>query len=224
MIQRMFGHTALSANFLILAGLCLFAYRDKYKNSFKKKIIWWTLLLLISATIHLYYIPMVVIIMFCTFIIEFIEDKKTYKKSIFTFIFACIIAIIAIYVLGGFTNGNYEKEGLNEYNINLNTFINPQGYSRFLKDLKTATYGEYEALGYLGFGILLMCFLWVIFIIIKYSQKKNMKITKNPNIIFGILCIFLGMLLAMRNKSKIWWTYTIWNTISKISIEDFRNI
>ena len=50
-LQRMFYHTALSANFLILASLCLWAYRDNYRQRPKRKIALWTLLLSISTLI-----------------------------------------------------------------------------------------------------------------------------------------------------------------------------
>lgn len=189
-LQRMFAHTGLSANFLILAGFCLFAYRNKYKDKPKKKIILWTLLLVVSTTIHLYYIPMIVIIMICTFISEFIEDKKTCKISIITFIVASICSILVIYIFGGFTNSStYSNGGLGYFNVNLNTFFNPQGYSSFLKDLNIATTGEYEAMGYLGLGILLMCFLSVFLIIQKYNKKEFIELVKRPNTIFVILCI-----------------------------------
>ena len=139
MLQRMFYHTALSANFLILAALCIWAYRENYKEKSKKKIILWTLLLSISTLIHIYYIPMIVIVMIASFISEFIENKKSYKVSIVTFMVSCIISILLICVLGASNVNSYYLDKLNTYNANLNTFLNPQGFSTVLQDFEVAT-------------------------------------------------------------------------------------
>ena len=138
-IQRMFWHTALSSHFLILAALCLFAYRETYKGKPIKKVVLWNLLLITSITIHLYFVPMILIIMLCTFIAEFLENRKTYASSILTFAIFLILAICTIYILGGNTSKNLAYSGIGYYNINLNTFFNPQGSSLFLKNLNIAT-------------------------------------------------------------------------------------
>ena len=150
LLQRMFWHTALSSHFLILASFCLFAYRETYKGKPAKKVLLWNLLLLISATIHLYFVPMIIIVMISCFISEYIENKKTYASSALTFAIFLILAIFMIYILGGMASSKLAYAGIDYYNINLNTFINPQGDSSILKELKTATPGEYEAIGYLG--------------------------------------------------------------------------
>lgn len=198
----MFGHTALAGNFLILIALCIWAYREKYKDNVKLKIILWTLILVLSASIHMYYVPMVVIIMISSFIVEFIENRKSLKWSIITFGISCIITLMVLYILGGFTNSTFESGGIDYFNANLDTFINPQGYSRFLSNLKTATDGEYEGVGYLGLGILLMCFFSICLVIQNYGKKDIIKILKNPNTIFVILCVGLGMLIAIGTSVK----------------------
>lgn len=199
----MFGHTALAGNFLILIALCLWAYREKYKDKLIKKIVYWTLLLMISASIHIYYVPMIVIIMFCTFISEFIEDKKTYISSIITFVIACMLTVLLIYLLGGFTNNTYEENGLGDYNANLNAFINPHGHSKFIKSIEFATEGEHEGFGYLGLGILLMCFLSIIVVIQNYKKEDYIKAIKNPNVIFVILSILIAMIVAIGTTVKL---------------------
>ena len=138
-LQRMFYHTALSANFLILASLCLWAYRDNYRQRPKRKIVLWTLLLSISTLIHIYYIPMIVIIMLSSFVSEFMEDKKSYKVSIITFIISCVSSILLICIIGASNVNSYYLDGLNIYNANLNTFFNPQGFSTVLQDFEVAT-------------------------------------------------------------------------------------
>ena len=150
LMQRMFWHTALSSHFLILAALCLFAYRDIYKKKPIKKVILWNTLLFCAVTIHLYFVPMLLIIMLSTFIAEYIENKKTYASSGLTIAVFLIITLFTILILGGTTSEKLAYSGLGYYNINLNTFFNPQGNSTFLKDLNIATLGEYEAIGYLG--------------------------------------------------------------------------
>ena len=149
----------------------------------------------------MYYIPMTIVIMVSTFIVEFIEDKKTYKTSIITFFVSCICSLLIIYILGGGAAKSFSDGGLSFFNINLNTFINPQGYSYFLKDLSIATPGENEAFGYLGMGMLLMCFLSIIIIIKNYTLREIIDIIKKPNAMFITLCIFFSVILAIRNFS-----------------------
>lgn len=200
----MFNHTALAANFLILAAFCLFAYRDKYQGKTKKKIVLWTTLLIGSIMIHSYYIPMIIIIMVCTFIAEFVENKKSYQSSIATFFISCVCGIACLFLLGGitFSKGTSGNE-LSDFNANLNALWNPQGYSNFLKDEKLATNGEYEAFGYLGFGILLMSFLAVVLLINHFEREKFLRLIKRPNSIFMILCALLAYFLAIGTSVKL---------------------
>lgn len=184
-------------------ALCLFAYRDKYKDKPMKKIIWWSSLLMLCVSIHLYYIPIVIIIMLAAFISEYIEDKKTWKISIVTFVISCILGVLLIYILGGLHNTNYTNDGTNYFNANLNIFINPQGYSTFLPRLAMATDGEFEAFGYLGFGIILMGIAGIILIFIKRNKQELKTRIKRPNTIAILICIILGMLLAMGSSVKL---------------------
>jgi len=184
-------------------ALCLFAYREMYKDKPSKKIILWSSLLMLCVSIHLYYVPIVIIIMLAAFISEYIENKKTWKISIITFVTSCILGILLIYLLGGFHNTTYTNDGTNYFNANLNIFINPQGYSTFLPRLAMATDGEFEAFGYLGFGIILMGIAGIILIFIKRDKQELKRIIKSPNTIAILICIFLGMLLAMGTSVKI---------------------
>lgn len=223
---RMFGHTALAGNFIILMAMCLWAYKEKYKNKPQKKIILWTLLLGLAATIHLYYVPMVVIIMLITFIVEFIEDKKTFKFSIITLIDACIFALLIIYLLGGFSSSNkFTNGGVGEFNINLNTFINPHGISNILQDMPNVTEGEWEGIGYLGLGIILMCFASIILLVQNTTKKDFLAMLKSNKCTFITLCILVSVIVAMsptiKANSHMIWTIPFPAFIMKI-LEIFR--
>ena len=139
LLQRMFWHSALCSHFIILAAFCLFAYREIYIGKAIKKILLWSILLICAITIHLYYVPMIFIIMISSFIAEFIDDRNTIKSSCITFIIFLILTLIVIWSLGGNTSKELVNSGIYSYNINLNTFFNPQGYSSILKDLDKAT-------------------------------------------------------------------------------------
>lgn len=139
LMQRMFWHTALSSHFLILAALCLFAYRDIYKEKPAKKILLWDTLLIISICIHLYFVPMILIVMLSCFIAEFLENKKTIYSSVLTFTIFIILAILTVFILGGTTSSSLSYGGIGYYNINLNTFFSPQGNSSILKNQPQAT-------------------------------------------------------------------------------------
>ena len=152
---------------------------------------------MLCVSIHLYYIPIVIIIMLAAFISEYIEDKKTWTISIVTFVISCILGVLLIYILGGLHNTNYTNDGTNYFNANLNIFINPQGYSTFLPRLAMATDGEFEAFGYLGFGIILMGIAGIILIFIKRNKQELKTRIKRPNTIAILICIILGMLLLL---------------------------
>lgn len=98
---------------------------------------------------------------------------------------------------------NTVKCGADFYNINLNTFINPQGNSLFLKNLKNATEGEYEAFGYLGLGMLIMTFLAIVLIINNNNKEKLIEILKKPTTWFYIICLFLSILISMGTNVKL---------------------
>ena len=203
-LQRMFIHTALAANFLILMAFSLWAYREIYTNKPVKKIFMWSMLLILATTIHLYYFPMIMLIMICTFIQEFIENRKTLQISIITIVIAYMCVIFLIYILGGFGyTESYSLLGANEFNINLNTLFNPQGYSSIIPNLNTATNGEYEGLGYLGFGMLLMCFLSVVLLVKNIHTENKIHLKQNSNATFITLCILGGVILALGTSIKL---------------------
>ncbi|MDR1444725.1 MAG: DUF6311 domain-containing protein [Treponema sp.] len=67
MMQRIYGHTSLSAHFIIL--LMILACLKKPGGACKKDVLVWSGLICLAAMIHIYFVPMVIIFM-CFYILR----------------------------------------------------------------------------------------------------------------------------------------------------------
>ncbi len=146
MINRMFTHTSLGGQWIILAAIYLFfAYNDECECS-KKEILYWGILGFLIAGIHLYFFPMCFL-----FTVGGIAKRIIkYKKIKFEYALPVISYTVGtcgnLYILGGFASHAIGSSfGLGEFGINLNSFINPDGFSRFLPSLDNAGGGGMKA-------------------------------------------------------------------------------
>jgi hypothetical protein len=217
MMYRIFGHTSLSAHFLIL--LCILLCLEN-QNNFKKQIIAWSSLLALNASIHLYFVPMTLIFMAFYLLHEYIKLKNL--KNL------CIILGLSVFALIGtmFCFGAFyfikdvSADLLGESSANLNAFVNPQGESRFIKDMPLATNYQYEGNSYLGLGIILILFVILIFTLHQKNKKEvilSMKTGLNPYI-FGIILFFLLFSLSPSitfNQYKLF-TYPMFNPVERM--------
>lgn len=194
-LQRLYGHEALSCHFVILLGLILWLYQDhkwkkKWQEIFMMPILW-GLLGILAVSIHIYYLPMI----YCFLLGCFITDVFKYKKYIRPFL--CLISITALsllmlWMLGAFyTKTNVAAQGLGIYSANINTFWNPldsQGSnngllgdvskgSRFLKPI-AVNFGQYEGYAYVGFGIILGAIILLIASVCR-SIKRQKRLTSD---------------------------------------------
>jgi len=239
MMFRFAFHHALAAHFIIL--LCILAYLSDYNSSLKKQIFIWGGLLALSASIHLYFIPMIIIFMFFYLLREYITTKNI-KNQCIVFGVSILIMMGMMFCLGAFyfvkntsLSGRlwelvWEEGGFGS--ANLNTFINPrpftasirdmppvtEGISRFIKDMPVATGLQYEGYAYLGLGIILL-FIVVIFISIQKdgSDLKNFKIRKTlpiVGIILSLLLLSLSYTITF-NQYKLF-TYPVLRLVQRL--------
>lgn len=194
-IQREYSHTALASHYIILMALCLWAYNDKLKEKQTLKSVLWILLGILSASIHLYFVPMVMLIMFATFTIDYIKDKKI-KVNVIAFIVTCFCILIEIYFLGGFTFDSsikYGEYGIGKYNSNLNTFFNSlEIKGSLIRELPTFE-EQYEGFGYLGCGIIILSII-TLYEFLKEKDKKT--IISNQYIISGLILCGISIIIA----------------------------
>lgn len=153
MMQRMFAHTALAGHWIILLTIYIYI-NESYTSSLKKNILVWSLLACLSVTVHMYFFPMVMIMIVCHLLRDYLKNKNIFR-TIIIFVSPIISAFILLFFLGAFYgNSGMSDGGLGVFSANINSLFNPQGYSKYLMNLPTATDGQGEGFSYLGLGII----------------------------------------------------------------------
>jgi hypothetical protein len=195
MMQRIYGHTSLAAHFII--SLCIYASISKHAShnigrTCRKNIFIWGALFALAASIHLYFVPMVFIFMIARYAESVWKDGHLYA-NIISAIGSLIILIVVMFSLGAFySHADYSAAFLGEASMNMNALFNPQGASSFLKDLPLVAEWKYEGYGYLGFGILLACFLLVCLALKNSLEiKQFLQNTENKRNAILIVAVFL---------------------------------
>lgn len=157
-IDRMYWMTSLAAHFLCLLGLMFVVYYEPvYKNT-KKAVIGWGILGMLCGSIHLYFLPMCGVILLGFVLLDAVKGEKRWKALLPLGSYLAAAAA-TVFLFGGFASGmKAGNDGLGYYSFNLNGFWNPQGWSKYWKDMP-CTDSQYEGFGYLGLGLLVLC-LW----------------------------------------------------------------
>jgi len=231
MMQRIYGHTSLAGHFILL--LCIYVcinniIESKNEQHVRKysliiNCLIWSGLYILAVNLHLYFVPMVFIFMIFYFLNFYLQNKMV-KHIIISIGVSLVFLLMTMYILGAFySNADKEGGGLGYFSSNLNTLFNPQGSSKFLKNLNQATDGQYEGFAYLGFGILLSIFFLIISSFNNINKYKLLLNNKNKQkiLIVGFLCVLSFTIFAVSPvitwNSKILFQYTlgsldnIWN-------------
>ena len=200
--MRMYGHTALAANWLILAAFCIFLYRKIFSSKFTALKLW-TALFSVTVLIHLYFIPMIAAVLFVQAMTDVAEDKN-WKNLVCIFAIPIGTALVILYCLGAFYGGiSAEDIGYGIYSSNLNTFFNPLQYSKFLPALPLAIRGQWEGSAYLGLGVMLLLVIAVVGLML---SLKTVHINK-WSCLLGILASLGLTVFAVSNR--VAWGETI---------------
>ncbi len=157
-VHRMYYHTALAAQWIVIACLVLWVYDDLCASN-TRRIIYWGIIGFVCVGIHSYFLPMAGMILAATAFTQIVR-KKEIALAVAEFVSFCAAGILNLYILGAFYGGTSPTGfGLGTFNSNLNTFINPWEMGKLLPKLPLSNYFQYEGMAYLGAGIL---FLFVI--------------------------------------------------------------
>ena len=100
---RMFAHTALAANWLVLLALWLWLCAEQSENrpTAAKLCLWWGILGLLCAGIHLYYLPMVGMVLVAACVQRALE-KRGPAAVVLPVASFCGAALAELFVLGAF--------------------------------------------------------------------------------------------------------------------------
>lgn len=185
MIFRMYSHTALAGHWLILEAIDI--YLDRISDRTKA---WrWAALGALAGSIHLYLLLMCGMILAGCCVQKWIEKRKIGTSVLFLGCYV-LAAGTVIALLGGFSSGmSAQNAGLGAYSLNLNGFINPQGWSSLLPDLALYGTGQGEGFNYLGAGVLVMTSESLIGIICLEDLRNTLRNHKDYVISFCLIML-----------------------------------
>ena len=171
MLKRMFYHHALASHWLILAALSIWIYKNKFLVTSKCALVF-SALCAITVLIHMYLVPMVLGIMMCYLLQNFIEYRN-YKKVTVVFFSSLASIFVISYLVGLFYGGipaTADSYGLLGYN--LNGFLNPLDTSLFVKNLPLSFVQHFEVYSYLGLGVVFFVLMSFVDWISKLFERK----------------------------------------------------
>lgn len=181
MLQRMFSHTSLAGQWVILLAITIWVFNIGKENIYKKTIIWTSMLAMV-ALIHLYFIPMIFVLCFVDMLRFCIIRKNVY--GIVISIIPVVITLLELYMLGAFSESSeYVAWGLGYYSANINVLINSMNMTSILPAFPFGE-GQYEGFGYLGLGILIL--LVIDLIVILKNKEEFVKEIKQHSI--SVVC------------------------------------
>lgn len=193
-LQRMFYHTALGAQWILILALYIWVNRRSYGR--RRTLYAYSLMGLLCVGIHTYYVPMVGSILLAASVervirsrvngdrTELINEAKNDDRNngipagyrsvlaeeMVNILGFCLTGLLTLFIFGAFNgpSGGYD-EGLGSFTSNLNTFINPIYGSIIIKPMKLYYDFQYEGYGYLGIGVIMLIAVALVYLV------KNIK-------------------------------------------------
>ena len=213
-IHRLYFHTALAAQWLIIAAMVLWVYDDLIVSE-KAKIICWGILGFLCVAIHSYFLPMTGMILAALTVTQYLKYRKIALpvKELLSF---CIAGIFNLFILGGFYGSSSAASfGLGTFVANLNTFINPWEIGSFLPELPLQNYFQYEGMAYLGAGIIMLFFIVAAGLVFRRVRKVPEEAFHSSNV-YGRVTLVLAAVsfvaavvpnISFNEKMLLWIPY-----------------
>ncbi len=164
MVQRSWGHAALTGHWVLLAAIYGYFLSDVLHAR-----VFWLALLCATAMIHFYLLAMVLILWGTYLIRQLLEQPNRWLSLAGFFGLGLSSVLLIMWSLGYFIidTGQVQATGLGHYSMNLISPINPSPFidTTFLKPFLIYSSGQFEGFNYLGLGVLLLLmvaiFEWV---------------------------------------------------------------
>lgn len=175
-LHRMYYHSALAAQWLIILSLILWLY-EREEEKIVSKCVKWGIMGFLCVGIHSYFLPMVGGILLFSCIDACIGNKKNFPQRVGDGLLKigsfCIAAILNLWILGGFSGPSSAiGGGIGTFESNLNTFINPLGKGILNFSLPLYYDFQYEGFAYIGLGLIFMLMILIVGFICNIFIKK----------------------------------------------------
>lgn len=208
LIFRMFMHTSLGAQWLILLCFYLLLKHEKDYKKIKIITIYWGTIGFLTAAIHLYFLPMCLLFVLGYVILSILKEKKCKIAYVLPMISYALGAVFNSWILGAFTSRAASgADGFEDYSFNLNSFYNPQDFSRVMPNLEHFKDFQVEGFAYIGLGMLCLSVVCMIKLALRAFEKKSINISYQMIvlIIIGMIGIFVAAspVITFGNKMLI---------------------
>ena len=185
---RMFAHTALAANWLVLLALWLWLCAEQSENrpTAAKLCLWWGILGLLCAGIHLYYLPMVGIVLVAACVQRALE-KRGPAAVVLPVASFCGAALAELFVLGAFAANfaGYSNGYLSGADL-ANLFVPGLGAS-------------WEQEIYAGLGTTIAVVLALVWLLVQHKQAGTFFRRHKNVVIAALVLLVLDAIAAMGN-------------------------
>lgn len=204
-MDRMFRHTALGGHWVVLLAVYMFIRHKKDYRNVKKTAFCWGGIGALTASVHLYYMPMCGAFLCGCILCSFLRDRGIRWKQLVPGLSFAAALFASVFLLGGFsTNTASGMIGLGECSFNLNGFFNAGGCSRFLRELPLYNINQHEGFAYLGMGIFVLMAVAAVFIILELAQNHGHSIARHRiSILVGIL-VSIGLTVFAASPVVTW--------------------
>lgn len=185
---RMFAHTALAANWLVLLALYLWlgAERSASRPSTAKLCLWWGVMGLLCAGIHLYYLPMVGMVLVAACVQRGLE-KRGPAAVVLPVVSFCGVALAELFLLGAFASNfaGYSNGYLSGADL-ANLFV-------------PCLQPSWEQNVYTGLGVTAAVVLALAALLVQHKKAAELFRRHKAVVIAGIVLLVLDAIAAMGN-------------------------
>lgn len=173
LIDRLFRHTSLASQFLIVFALYLYFLNKRKGYRYR---IGWLILSGLSITMHPYFVPMVMAMLFADTLSHVVRTKRWAHAALFL---VCNIALALLvgWAIGAFSSAGAVDETYGFWSMNLNALWNPA--SAYVQESCSAVLpslarlgGNADGFNYAGLGVLLFGAVGGIYWLIFRARKK----------------------------------------------------
>ncbi|MEG0751114.1 MAG: DUF6311 domain-containing protein [Oscillospiraceae bacterium] len=190
LLERAFRHTALSAQFLILAALYMY-FSARRKNRLLS--LWFAALAALAVTIHAYFVPLLFAIAFAS-LLEYAVKHKTLLRPLSLLIASFAAVLASAWAVGLFHSKSSQTIGYGYFCMNLNSLFNPtsQGIDSWSALLPRwgQGLGTYEGFNYLGLGVLVICVCAAVYSVVNLRNLNfRARVKSHFGLVFVCICL-----------------------------------